>query len=195
LLELGHRLKPHTEARRELVSRHGKPFLPLARQLDSWRDLSATLRPSALCQRVLVDSGLADHYKDEPQRIHNLDRFVQFFHDHDDPARPATEVLAELVRRVALSGNLDFLSMGDASIPILTVHQSKGLEFDTVFIAGLSDDEFPSYYAKRDGKLEEEKRLFYVAITRAKRHLVLSSYRMNDWGHNKPPSGFLAGLS
>jgi DNA helicase-2/ATP-dependent DNA helicase PcrA len=82
----------------------------------------------------------------------------------------------------------------DASIPILTVHPSKGFEFDTVIIAGLAEDEFPSYYAKRDQKLEEEKRLFYVALTRAKRHLILSSYRMNDWVYEKPPSSFLSGL-
>ncbi len=100
----------------------------------------------------------------------------------------------ELTNRAALARNLDFLATDDASIPILTVHQSKGLEFDTVIIAGLAEDEFPSYYAKRDLKLEEEKRLFYVALTRAKRHLILSSYRMNDWGHEKPPSSFLTGL-
>ena len=81
------------------------------------------------------------------------------------------------------------------SIPILTVHQSKGLEFDIVIIAGLAEDEFPSYYNKHDLKLEEEKRLFYVALTRAKRHLILSSYQINDWGHEKPPSSFLTGLS
>ena len=63
-----------------------------------------------------------------------------------------------------------------------------------VFIAGMTEDEFPSYYAKRDGKLEEEKRLFYVAITRAKRHLVVTSHGMNEFGRNKQPSSFLNGL-
>jgi DNA helicase-2/ATP-dependent DNA helicase PcrA len=101
----------------------------------------------------------------------------------------------ELTNRAALARNLDFLATDDASTPILTVHQSKGLEFDTVIIAGLAEDEFPSYYAKRDLKLEEEKRLFYVALTRAKRHIILSSYGISDWGHEKPPSSFLAGLS
>ncbi|MCF7675880.1 MAG: UvrD-helicase domain-containing protein [Akkermansiaceae bacterium] len=194
LLELGHRLEIGASLRRELVSRHGALFLPLARQLDSWRDLSSTLRPAALCQRIFANAGLADHYKDEPQRIDNLQRFVQFFHDHDDPARPPAEMLADLTRQVALSRNLDFLSLNDGSIPILTVHQSKGLEFDTVFIAGMTEDEFPSYYAKRDGKLEEEKRLFYVALTRAKRHLILSSHLNNEWDRTKAPSSFVACL-
>ena len=101
----------------------------------------------------------------------------------------------ELTNRAALARNLDFLATDDASTPILTVHKPKGLEFDTVIIAGLAEDEFPSYYAKRDLKLEEEKRLFYVALTRAKRHIILSSYGISDWGHEKPPSSFLAGLS
>jgi hypothetical protein len=94
----------------------------------------------------------------------------------------------------ALSRNLDFLTNDDTNIPVLTVHQAKGLEFDTVFVAGMTEDEFPSYYAKQARNLEEEKRLFYVAITRAKRHLVLSSYKTNDWGHDKPPSAFLTSI-
>jgi DNA helicase-2/ATP-dependent DNA helicase PcrA len=194
LLNLGHRLETDTPLRKDLVSRHGPLFLPLARQLASWRELSTSLRPAALCESILNESGLLDHYNAEPSRIANLQRFVQFFRDHDDPARPPAEMLAELTRRVALSRNLDFLALDDGSIPILTVHQSKGLEFDTVFIAGMTEDEFPSYYAKRDNKLEEEKRLFYVAITRAKRHLVLSSHLNNDWNRAKPASSFLAGL-
>ncbi len=191
LLTLGDRLATGAPLRRDLVSRHGAQFLPLARQLDSGRDLASTLRPAALCQRILTDSGLTDHYQEDPQRIANLQRLVQFFHDHDDPARPAAEMLADLTRQVALSRNLDFLSLNDGSIPILTVHQSKGLEFDTVFIAGMTDDEFPSYHAKREGKIEEEKRLFYVALTRAKRHIVLTSHGTNEWGKKNLPSRFL----
>lgn len=57
--------------------------------------------PAALCQQILADSGLADHYKEENQRIANLHRFVQFFQDHDDPARPPAELLADLTRRSA----------------------------------------------------------------------------------------------
>lgn len=191
LLRLRHQLETGTASRQDLVSRHGQLFLPLARQLASWRELSATLRPADLCDRILYESGLLSYYAANPSRIANLQRFVQFFRDHDDHARPPAEMLAELTRRVALSRNLDFLALDDGSIPILTVHQSKGLEYDTVFIAGLTEDEFPSYYAKRDGKLEEEKRLFYVAITRAKRHLVLTSHLITDRNFSKSPSPFL----
>lgn len=194
LLDLARRLETGASFRKELVSRYSPLFLPMARQLETWRELSSILRPAALCERILSESGLLAHYDAEPSRIANLRRFVQFFRDHDEPASPPAEMLASLTRRVALSRNLDFLALNDGSIPILTVHQSKGLEFDTVFIAGMTEDEFPSYYAKRDHKLEEEKRLFYVAITRAKRHLVLSSHAINDLDWVKPPSSFLACL-
>ncbi len=189
--------------RQKLITRHGKPFLPIAEKLTAWHNLSNTLRPAELAQRVLDESGLLDSYEETPptgsegggfQRAANLKRFIQYFHQHDDPARPPADMLAELTHRIALARNLDFLATDDPGIPILTVHQSKGLEFDTVFVAGMTEDEFPSYYAKRDRKLEEEKRLFYVAITRAKRHLILTCHQNNDWGRPKPPSSFLKGL-
>ena len=201
LLRLSPQLAAGARDRQNLITRHGKPFLPIAEKLASWREHSHTLRPPDLCQRILDESGLRDLGDDREslgstldRRHANLDRFIEFFQRHDDPARPPADLLAELTNRAALARNLDFLATDDASIPILTVHQSKGLEFDTVIIAGLAEDEFPSYYAKRDLKLEEEKRLFYVALTRAKRHLILSSYGINDWGHDKPPSSFLTGL-
>jgi DNA helicase-2/ATP-dependent DNA helicase PcrA len=201
------RLRPQLAAgapdRQKLIARHGRSFLPIAEKLTAWHNLSNTLRPAELAQRVLDESGLLDSYEETPTigsggegfpRAANLKRFIQFFHQHDDPARPPADMLGELTHRIALARNLDFLADDDHSIPILTVHQSKGLEFDTVFVAGLTEDEFPSYYSKQDLKLEEEKRLFYVAITRAKRHLILSSYQTNDWGRTKPPSSFLKGL-
>ena len=91
-----------------------------------------------------------------------------------------------------LRSKIDSLALDDGAIPILTVHQSKGLEFDTIIIAGMTEDEFPSDYAKRDNKLEEEKRLFYVALTRAKRHLVVTSHLNNEHYRTKSVSSFIA---
>lgn len=182
------------EARARLCARHGKLFVPIARQLSEWRTLAGEVRPGALCQTILHASGLADHYAKEPRRLANLAQFIRFFEENDDPRWSAMEALDELTRRVALAKNVDHLDPGDTRIPVITVHQSKGLEFDHVFIAGLCEDEFPGYYAKRDGKIEEEKRLFYVALTRAKRSLFLSSHQENESGYAKPPSSFLTRL-
>jgi DNA helicase-2/ATP-dependent DNA helicase PcrA len=164
LLRLSQPLAAGARDRKNLIARHGKPFLPIAEKLATWRELSQTLRPPDLCQRIFDESGLihgaGEHLASDPgqgRRLGNIQRFIEFFQRHDDPARPSAEILAELTNRAALARNLDFLATDDASIPILTVHQSKGLEFDTVIIADLAEDKFPSYYNKRDPKLEEEK--------------------------------------
>jgi len=78
---------------------------------------------------------------------------------------------------------------------VITAHQSKGLEFDHVFIAGLVEGEFPDFRSLGPGELEQEKHLFYVALTRAKQSLYLSSFREDDYGRPKDPSQFLAALS
>lgn len=76
-------------------------------------------------------------------------------------------------------------------MPIITVHQSKGLEFDIVFIAGAVDGEFPSYFAVRDNHLEEEKRVFYVALTRAKSRVYITGFKSNARGQTMRPSRFI----
>lgn len=77
-------------------------------------------------------------------------------------------------------------------IPIITVHQSKGLEFDNVFIVGLNEYTFPSYMAVKNNSLEEEKRAFYVAITRAKRKLYLLSHKYGLNNRNFTESSFIS---
>ena len=62
----------------------------------------------------------------------------------------------------------------DKKIPIITVHQAKGIEFDYVFVAGLMESTFPSFLALKNKTIDEDTRLFYVAITRAKKKLFLS---------------------
>lgn len=86
-----------------------------------------------------------------------------------------TEYLKEYLRDAALSGSqMDVLIEKTKKIPIITVHQAKGCEFDTVILAGADDNNFPSYAAKQSGGEEEEKKVFYVAITRAKERLILT---------------------
>ena len=72
------------------------------------------------------------------------------------------------------------------------MHQAKGLEFDYVFLAGMEDGSFPSRQAMRSGQTEEEKRLFYVAITRAKKELFLSWSQYGDYHREQLPSPFLS---
>ncbi len=86
-----------------------------------------------------------------------------------------TAFLKEYLKDAALSGSqMDILIQKSKRIPIITVHQAKGCEFDTVILAGVDDSNFPSYAAKQSGLEEEEKKVFYVAITRAKEKLILT---------------------
>jgi DNA helicase-2/ATP-dependent DNA helicase PcrA len=72
-------------------------------------------------------------------------------------------------------------------LPIITVHQAKGAEFQVVFLAGASANHFPNYY----GDPEEEKRIFYVAVTRAKERLFITYASRNDNGFSQTPSPYL----
>ena len=78
-------------------------------------------------------------------------------------------------------------------IPIVTVHQAKGAEFDYVFVAGLQEGTFPGLQAEKNDSLDEEARLFYVAITRPKRQLFLS-WCQTQYGHYTHMSRFLLDL-
>lgn len=194
LLQLAPGLRQGSAARTSLINRHRDRFVPIAESFARWRNLTDTTRPPDLCRTILDESRLLAHYHDDPRRLTNLAQFAEFFQQHDDPRLPPAEALAELTRHVALARNLDHLDPADARVPVLTVHQSKGLEFDCVFIAGVTDDEFPGYYAKREGRVEEEKRLFYVALTRARRRLFISCHDLSDTGWHKGPSPFLRNL-
>ena len=72
---------------------------------------------------------------------------------------------------------------------MLTVHQAKGLEFDLVVITGLAENEFPNYGACKEGRELEERRVFYVAVTRAKEHLILTGHGSHD-GRIRTPSRY-----
>jgi DNA helicase-2/ATP-dependent DNA helicase PcrA len=65
------------------------------------------------------------------------------------------------------------------------------MEFDTVFIAGAEENEMPSWYSLREGTVEEERHLFYVALTRAKERLFISGHVRSERGFTNPPSQFL----
>lgn len=198
LMALRPALTKDSSRRRDLIKKHGKHFQTLSKPFEIWRGAMNKIRPSELLRQVIEESGLSDFYANEPGRTRHLNILWQFFHDHDRPETVPLDALEELVAKSALARNIDHLATDDTRIPIITVHQAKGLEFDTVFIAGASEGEFPSYFAVKDNdpqKIEEERRLFYVALTRAKKRLFISSFAENDRGYSTNPSRFLRTLS
>jgi DNA helicase-2/ATP-dependent DNA helicase PcrA len=99
------------------------------------------------------------------------------------------------LEQTALVSAVDNLDEDDKAVVLMTMHCAKGLEFDTVFIAGFEENLFPSAQSVTEiGGLEEERRLCYVALTRAKRQLLLLSTRSRLlYGNSRPaiPSRFL----
>jgi DNA helicase II / ATP-dependent DNA helicase PcrA len=190
LLALIPLIKPREAYRQALVYRYGDEFEALAKQIEDWRDASQKLRPAQLLEKLLVESGLSDYYRDD-KRLQNLLRLVRIFQERDEQKLHPDTALRNLIEFTALAKNLDEIKSDNNQVPIITIHQAKGLEFDTVFIAGVSEGEIPSFLSLKHGKLEEEKRLFYVAMTRAKKHLFLSAHFKNNFGNFTTPSNFI----
>lgn len=184
-------IEPGEAYRQSLVYRYCDEFEGLAKQIENWRDASQEVRPAELLKKLLLESGLKAYYRDDDKRLHNLLRLVKIFQNRDDPTLHPDTALRSIIEFTALAKNLDQISIDNNQVPIITIHQAKGLEFDTVFIAGVSEGEIPSYFSMKDGKIEEEKRLFYVAITRAKKNLFISAPVKNSWDALIKPSRFI----
>jgi DNA helicase-2/ATP-dependent DNA helicase PcrA len=117
----------------------------------------------------------------EATRQHDLGRFVALARQLDDGERTVAGFLAELETRFGEGG-------GGDGVHLLTYHRAKGLEFEAVFLPGVEEKELPVRQAKTDGAVDEERRLLYVGMTRAKRHLAIT------WAASAKPSRFLAEL-
>ena len=165
------------EARREVVSRFRAQFEAVARRVQTLRERVGVDRPYEVLKYALETSGLAAFYAREPRRKANLERLLDVFRRKDDPELTPRAALEMLVQSAALTSNVDLLEPEEGGVRLLTVHQSKGLEFDVVFVPGLCEREFPSARALASGRLDEEVRVFYVAVTRAKRRLFLTGHR------------------
>jgi DNA helicase II / ATP-dependent DNA helicase PcrA len=157
-------------AQRELIR-----FLELFHRVDTERTCQNL---AGLVRWMLSESGLAQSLVDEGTleaegRLANLEEFVSAAADADALALG----LPEFLDRVTLASDSDDLE-ASAQLSLMTIHCAKGLEFPVVFLVGMEEDVFPNRNARdKDDGLEEERRLFYVAITRAQHKLYLSAAR------------------
>lgn len=180
-------------ARARLMAGLPDGVVALAGTLASLREAAASLRPADLLARALDASGLSAHYARDEARRRNLGDLQQALSRRDLPRLTPREALRDAVRYASLARSLAMESLVDDRVAVLTVHQAKGLEFDAVFVAGAVEDEFPFYYARKDGgpALVEEQRLFYVAVTRARRALYLTTHAVGEHGYPRHPSRYL----
>lgn len=161
-----------------------------------------TLAPSEFVKLVILKSGLRKALLDEGseedrERFENVEELASVAARHD--GMPGKEGIALFLAESALAGDQDELDQGEKTgVTLMTVHAAKGLEFDTVFVAGMEEGLFP-HVGMGDGKRdeEEERRLFYVAVTRAKSRLFLTLARVRKiYGSDTyaEPSSFLADI-
>ncbi len=111
-----------------------------------------------------------------------------------EDAKDPRQWLTAFLSSASLSGSqMDIMIKKFGKVPLITVHQSKGCEFDTVILAGAGERDIPSYGARLSGEEDEEKRIFYVALTRAKRKFILT-YRAKDGNYDRTYSPYVDNL-
>ncbi|MGA7593892.1 MAG: UvrD-helicase domain-containing protein [Gallionella sp.] len=165
----------------DAAARAGGKVSAFVALIESLRNATRELPLPEIIDHVLEHSGLIAHYQNETgakkreaeERLENLNELVNaatlFVHENEDDSLTAFLAHASLEAGEHQAGDQD-----DA-LHLMTVHAAKGLEFHTVFITGLEEGLFPHQNSQNvDGGLDEERRLMYVAITRARRRLYLT---------------------
>lgn len=159
-----------------------------------------------LMDRVLEKTGYLDILEREPERRENVGELFNLAAEFEKEKAGAdrTEVeenrveeLREFLDRVSLASDLDDYDDKSDRVSLMTLHSAKGLEFPVTFIIGLEEDLLPHFNSVRDGEIEEERRLLYVGLTRAKEkvHLTSSTRRLVFGKEQTPsPSRFLSEL-
>ena len=150
--------------------------------IKKYNVLQKKLNASELSRSLIEESGIIKYYK-ESQEVENKDRYeniLELLNSIDEfcMANPGSN-LSDFLEEVSLLTDIDNWNDSENRVTLMTVHSSKGLEFPVVFVSGLDDGLFPLFgtFDNQD-ELEEERRLFYVALTRA-RHKVFLLYATN----------------
>lgn len=163
---------------KERIQKNVKQFKLL---LDKYIDLKEKLSLGELTSALIDELGILKIYKEEGTqesmaRYDNIQELLSAVHDYSktNPNSSLDDFLSE----VSLIAGVDQYNEKVNSVTLMTIHSAKGLEFPIVFVTGLEEDIFPlSPKFDNDSKLEEERRLFYVAVTRAKEKVFLSYAR------------------
>ena len=188
----------------DAAARAGGKVTAFVGLIESLRSATKDLPLPEIMDHVLQHSGLAAHYQNETgakkreaaERLENLNELINaatlFVHENEDDSLTAFLTHATLESGEHQAGD------SEDALHLMTVHAAKGLEFHTVFITGLEEDLFPHQNSQNvDGGLDEERRLMYVAITRARRRLYLTfaqSRMLHGQTHYGRVSSFLREL-
>ncbi len=184
-----------------LTGKAGQTVGAFIRLIESLRQETANLPLPEIIEHVIEKSGLVHHYrleKEGQERLENLDELINAaatFID-DEGAIGEGGALVSFLSHASLEAGEHQAGEGQEAVQLMSVHAAKGLEFDVVFITGLEQGLFPHDNSINEGKdgLEEERRLMYVAVTRARQRLYLSCAQtrmLHGQTRYCTPSGFL----
>ena len=132
------------------------------------------LLEAMLAQSGYIEALEAERTIEAQGRLENLEQLVEVGREFDAAAEPENDTLDVFLQEVSLVADADSRSDDEGLVTLMTVHNAKGLEYPIVFIAGCEEGVFPHSRALDEGGLEEERRLFYVGVTRAMRELYLT---------------------
>lgn len=163
-----------TDRLKNLTDKFYKPLEEIFINVDKYKivDLINEVLEKTGYLRSLEKSLLVE----DRARVDNINEFISSAADYQE-ANPEDN-LRDYLENLSLLSDIDKTEENNESISLMTMHQAKGLEFPVVFIVGLDEGLFPSKRSLDEGNLEEERRLFYVGITRAEEKLFLTSAQM-----------------
>lgn len=195
--EAGYALTPETSGLRDQKIRAIRAFVDIFLGLRDQIEARSDMRLPLLLDTIAKQSGylasLADGTAEGEARQENVKELLSVAKKYND--LPLTEALHRFLEEVALSSDTDEISRESKTVQVMTIHSSKGLEFPQVFILGLEEGIFPHARSHvSPAELEEERRLMYVGLTRAKEkvHLLYTEQRtLYGATQVNPPSRFL----
>lgn len=167
------------------LGRAAGKIAPFVELIHHFRSVCANEGVAALLQEIIDETGYVEELKlegtDEAKaRIENIDELITKVVSYEQEAEEPS--LSGFLEEVALVADIDSLADDSSYVVLMTLHSAKGLEFPNVYLSGMEDGLFPSYMSitadNSEEEIEEERRLCYVGITRAKQHLSITGARM-----------------
>ena len=167
------------------IGRGSSKVLPFTVLIQTLRAKQEQISVHELLEAVIEETGYVkelelENTEESRARIENINELISKVQDYDDTAEEPS--LSGFLEEVALVADIDSLAEDQNYVVLMTLHSAKGLEFPNVYLSGMEDGLFPSYMSitsdDAEAELEEERRLCYVGITRAKEHLTITGARM-----------------
>jgi DNA helicase-2/ATP-dependent DNA helicase PcrA len=178
---------PGAVQRQEIMTKYGYKFLKFATFLSELRREANDQTIDSLVSAIIEKAKIRDHYSKSQERMQALDNLIDISKVMKDQNKNTFDSIQELLNISSLTNTeIDVLCKNKNLLPIITVHQAKGAEFEDVFLVGFNDGNIPNYY----GNIEEEKHIFYVAITRAMKRLFITYTQTNQRGYQTEISRF-----